>query len=71
MNPTPPMPDASRTLRTPGTPRITRYQQSLAEHRGLQFADYESLWRWSTTDLEGFWSSVWEFFAIESPTPWR
>ena len=65
MNPTPRIPV------TPRTPRITRYLQWLAEHRGRHFDDYESLWRWSTTDLEGFWSSIWEFFAIESPTPWR
>jgi acetoacetyl-CoA synthetase len=53
------------------TPRITEYEQWLAEHRGLRFPDYEAMWRWSTSDLEGFWSSVWEFFAIESPTPYR
>ena len=29
---------------------------------GLSFADYDELWRWSVSDLEGFWSSVWEFF---------
>ena len=53
------------------TPRITEYTQWLAERRGLRFDDYEALWRWSTTDLDGFWSSIWEFFAIESPTPYR
>jgi acetoacetyl-CoA synthetase len=53
------------------TPRITQYERWLAEHRGLHFADYESMWRWSTTELDAFWSSLWEFFAIESPTPYR
>jgi acetoacetyl-CoA synthetase len=24
--------------------------------------DYESLWRWSVSDLEGFWASIWERF---------
>src|SRR5574337_1279880 len=52
-------------------PRITEYTDWLAAKRGLRFADYESMWRWSTTELEAFWSSLWEFFAIESPTPYR
>jgi len=51
--------------------RLAVYQRWLAERRGLRFADYDAMWRWSTTDLAGFWSSVWEFFEIESPTPWR
>ena len=50
---------------------IAAYQDWLRAERGLEFADYEALWRWSTSDLEGFWSSLWRFFAIESPTPWR
>ena len=53
------------------TPQITRYQQWLEQTRGLRFDDYEALWRWSVDDLAGFWGSVWEFFDIESPTPWR
>ncbi len=52
-------------------PRITEYTDWLAATRGLRFADYESMWRWSTTELEDFWASLWEFFAIESPTPYR
>ncbi len=51
--------------------RITLYQQWLQQQRGLRFASYEDLWQWSTTDLHGFWSSVWQWFDIESPTPWR
>ena len=27
--------------------------------------DYESLWRWSIEDLEGFWGAVWEFFELK------
>jgi acetoacetyl-CoA synthetase len=50
-------------------PRIRLYQDWLREQRGLQFADYDALWRWSTTDLDGFWQSVWDYFDIQSPTP--
>ena len=52
-------------------PRITDYIDWLARERGLPFADYDALWRWSTTDLPGFWQSVWDYFGIESPTPHR
>ncbi len=51
--------------------RIALYQRWLQERRGLAFADYDALWRWSTTDLHGFWSSVWGHFGVESPTPWQ
>ena len=59
---------------TPGTPaphipQIRLYQQWLAEHRGLHFADYDALWRWSTTDLDAFWQSIWDYFEMQSPTP--
>lgn len=27
-------------------------------------ADYQALWEWSVTDLEGFWAAVWEWFDV-------
>ena len=27
--------------------------------------DYDSLWRWSVEDLEGFWGAVWDFFGVK------
>lgn len=53
----------------PYIPQIQRYQHWLAEHRGLHFDSYDALWRWSTTDLETFWQSVWDYFDLQSPTP--
>lgn len=50
--------------------RITAFVEWLARNRGLQFADYESLWRWSTTDVEGFWSAVWQFFDVRASAPY-
>ena len=50
-------------------PRLSRYREWLATEHGLRFADYESLWRWSTTDLDAFWGSLWRWFDIESTTP--
>ena len=53
----------------PFVPQIRRYQDWLARERGLQFADYDALWRWSTTDLDAFWQSIWDYFGLSSPTP--
>jgi acetoacetyl-CoA synthetase len=38
----------------------------LVRERGLKFATYQDLWRWSVTDLDAFWSSIWDFFKIRS-----
>jgi acetoacetyl-CoA synthetase len=50
-------------------PQIRRYQDWLRATRGLAFDDYDALWRWSVTDLAGFWQSVWDYFDLQSPTP--
>jgi len=52
-----------------GKARLTQYRQWLMDNRGREFADYEALWRWSTTDLDGFWQSCWDFFGIEASRP--
>ena len=51
-------------------PQIDLYQDWLRATRGLAFADYDALWRWSTTDVAGFWQSIWDYFALQSPTPY-
>jgi acetoacetyl-CoA synthetase len=51
------------------TPQIRLYQQWLQAQRGLVFANYQALWEWSTTDLDGFWQSIWDYFDLQSPTP--
>ena len=53
----------------PYVPQIRLYQEWLAKHRGLRFENYDALWRWSTTDLEAFWQSIWDYFGLQSPTP--
>ncbi|RMX04795.1 acetoacetate--CoA ligase [Corticibacter populi] len=52
-------------------PQIRLYQDWLARTRGLHFDDYDQLWRWSTTELEAFWASIWEYFDIQSHTPYE
>ena len=51
------------------TPQIRLYQDWLARERGLRFDHYHALWRWSTTELDAFWQSIWDYFALQSPTP--
>ncbi|MBL8320197.1 MAG: acetoacetate--CoA ligase [Burkholderiaceae bacterium] len=51
-------------------PRLARYQRFLKDSRGLTFDDYDALWRWSVGDLRGFWASIWDYFDVESPTPY-
>jgi acetoacetyl-CoA synthetase len=52
-------------------PQIARYQRWLHERRGLAFDSYDALWRWSTTDLDAFWRSIWDWFELQSPTPFE
>jgi acetoacetyl-CoA synthetase len=47
--------------------RIGRYLRWLEEHRGLSFAGYHDLWEWSVTDLDAFWTTIWEYFDVGPP----
>jgi acetoacetyl-CoA synthetase len=46
--------------------RLREYMGWLSVERGLDFGTYDELWRWSVSDLEGFWSSIWEFFDVRA-----
>ncbi|MGH2446648.1 MAG: acetoacetate--CoA ligase [Candidatus Limnocylindria bacterium] len=48
--------------------RIGAYLRWLERSRGLAFADYAALHRWSVDELDAFWSSVWEHFEVRSET---
>ena len=49
---------------------MTRYMRWLADERGLEFDDYATLWRWSVSELEQFWASIWDFFQVRASTPY-
>ena len=57
------------TATAPFIPQIRLYQDWLRDQRGLSFDDYDALWRWSTTDVDAFWQSIWDYFDLQSPTP--
>src|SRR4051794_36902763 len=32
--------------------------------RGYAFRSYHDLWAWSVSDVEAFWTSIWEYFEV-------
>ena len=44
--------------------RMAAFRAWLASRRGVVAADYEALWRWSVTDLAGFWGALAEFTGV-------
>jgi acetoacetyl-CoA synthetase len=46
--------------------RIFDYMKWLRDEKDLSFEDYNDLWEWSVTDLEGFWASVWEYCGVDA-----
>ena len=65
------MTEAAKPIWTPTPERIaaagiTRYLRWLADTHGRRFENYEALWQWSVSDLEGFWSSQWDFLGIRA-----
>ncbi len=43
---------------------LSDYMNYIAEEGYGRFADYDDLWRWSVTELDAFWGSVWAFTDI-------
>jgi acetoacetyl-CoA synthetase len=50
---------------------IARYMRWLREKRGKDFADYHALWRWSVSEIEEFWASIWEYFQVQASAPYK
>jgi acetoacetyl-CoA synthetase len=48
--------------------QLTRYLRWLAEEHDLHFEDYHALWRWSVTEIEEFWRTIWDYFHVISDT---
>ncbi|WUD70544.1 acetoacetate--CoA ligase [Streptomyces sp. NBC_00510] len=55
--------------------RIADFARQVAWHQGAESiqdpTDYQTLYQWSVTDLEGFWAAVWQYFAIDATTPYE
>jgi acetoacetyl-CoA synthetase len=44
--------------------RLTDFADWVSAHGGPRTSTYDELWRWSTTDLDGFWAAVWRYFDV-------
>jgi acetoacetyl-CoA synthetase len=49
---------------------LTRYMAWLRDNRGLTFDSYQALWRWSVTEIEAFWASLWDYFGVIASAPY-
>ena len=61
-------------LWAPGPDRVARanvtaFTRWLAGQRGRAFGDYQALWQWSVTDLDGFWQAVWDYCGVRASVP--
>ena len=71
------LPDLQGRLLWEPTPQIiadanlTRFMGWLRETRDRDFTTYDELWRWSVSDLEGFWGAVWDYFGVRSRAPYE
>jgi acetoacetyl-CoA synthetase len=66
--------DAPKVLWTPPkdvleTTRIGDYLRYLGRSRNLSFESYAEMWRWSVTEIEDFWRSIWDYFGVVAHAP--
>ena len=52
------------THQTASLSNVAQFMRWLRQTRGLDFTAYDDLWRWSVSDLDGFWGAVWDFFRV-------
>jgi len=49
---------------------MAEFERFLKDQRGLTFEDYNAMWEWSVTDLDGFWSAIWDYFDVQASAPY-
>jgi acetoacetyl-CoA synthetase len=45
---------------------LTRFMALASTRSGKSIGDYDTLWHWSITDLDGFWQAVWDFAEVRA-----
>ena len=50
--------------------QVGRLVSWLAKNRDIELSDWCSLWQWSISDLDAFWSAMWEFQGVTSHAPY-
>ncbi|PYE12470.1 acetoacetyl-CoA synthetase [Williamsia limnetica] len=46
--------------------RMAVFQRWVDDTKGVKTTDYQSLWKWSVSDVGDFWSAIWEFFDVKA-----
>ena len=49
---------------------MREFMRWVAEHKGLHFEDYPTLWEWSAADPSAFWEALWQFWDVKASTPY-
>lgn len=50
--------------------QVARYMRWLRDQSIHDASGYDELWRWSTTEPEAFWASIWRYFDVQSSQPY-
>ncbi|GGF94370.1 hypothetical protein GCM10007304_05250 [Rhodococcoides trifolii] len=53
------------------TSRVGAYLDWLETERGRPFDDWNALQRWSSTDIEDFWETIWDYFGVVTHAPYE
>lgn len=53
----------------PSLPQTALFRQWLLHHRGWSGEDDTALWHWARREPSAFWQSLWDHWAVPSPTP--
>ncbi len=69
------MQESLKPLWAPSADRIrnanlTAYMGWLKARTGRDFADYDALHQWSIENIEAFWQSIWDYYDVQSATPY-
>ena len=48
---------------------LTAFLRWARGHLGVDAREYVALWRWSVTDIGGFWSAIWDYFGVVHSAP--
>ena len=43
---------------------VTHFARFAEKRTGAEYPDYQTLWRWSVDDIEGFWATLWDYFDL-------
>ena len=49
---------------------VTKFIHWLEKNRDVALEDYHELWQWSVDNIEDFWQAIWDYYNIQSSTPY-